>query len=99
MMRSWRIFCGMHRQNGPPVTRLELQDFLRRQVRSRFGSFSVQRTNGFWKAVPEPSAVIEIVDDSPAAEARVRAIAAAYKRRFEQQAVMVVTSEVDVAQV
>lgn len=96
-MRAWRIFCGMARSTGPPVTRAELHSFLADQVASRFESFTISATRGFWRALPEASIVIEIVDDRAASETAVREIARAYKQRFAQDAVLVVTNPVDAA--
>lgn len=96
-MRAWRIYCGRRRPRGQPVTERELRSFINTSIRPRFGAFTIQRVRGYWQAMSEASFVIEIVHPSDSADPGVTEIAEDYKRRFRQDAVLIVRSEVDTA--
>jgi Uma2 family endonuclease len=96
-MRAWRIYCGRRRSKGRPVTEAELRSFINSSIRPRFDAFTIQRARGYWQATSEPSFVIEIVHPSDSAQANVAEIAADYKRRFGQDAVLIVRSDVQSA--
>src|SRR5207253_8655145 len=96
-MRVFRIYCGRGRRNGRSVSDTELREFINGTVRPRFEAFTIQRVRGYWRTTSEPSLVIEIVNRSESADVRISEIAAEYKRRFGQDAVLVVGNEVESA--
>src|SRR5438105_4877076 len=96
-MRAFRIYCGRGRSNGRPVSETELRAFINRSVRPRFDAFTVQRVQGYWRDTSEPSFIIEIVNASRSTHARIRDVAADYKRRFGQEAVLIVGNDVESA--
>lgn len=93
-MREWKIYCGRHRSTGRPVSDAELRAFIIQAVQSRFESFTVQHVQGYWRATSEPSIIIGVVGRSRGTRASIAAVAQEYKRRFGQQAVLVVGNEV-----
>jgi hypothetical protein len=94
-MRAWKIYCGRGRLNGPPVTDAEVRAFINASIRPRFDAFTIQHVRGYWHATSERSFVIEIIHASDWAQASVAEIAADYKRRFGQDAVLVVGNGVE----
>jgi hypothetical protein len=84
------------------VTETQFQDFVAREVTPRLPEgFSVVAAEGAWRSaqtgetIREPSRVIRRLHKAePAQDAALVAIAAAYKSRFEQDAVLRVDTEV-----
>jgi Uma2 family endonuclease len=96
-MRAWRIYCGRGRANGRSVSETEMRAFVNRSIRPRFDAFTIQRVRGYWRRESEPSFVIEIVHSSDTAHQKVAEIANEYKRRFGQDAVLVIDNHVKAA--
>jgi hypothetical protein len=90
---SDRLFCGLSIADGGVVSQAELDAFIAEEVATRFpDGFTVWRAQGHWQGGNEESLVIEIVRPRDAqTDAKVRAIAEAYRKRFRQQAVLRVT--------
>jgi hypothetical protein len=94
-----RIFCGLER-DGVVIPETEIAAFVADVVEPRFPEgFTMWRAEGHWSAGGagddgrEPTLVIEIVHPYGASyERKVREIAEEYKRRFDQQSVMRVTT-------
>lgn len=91
-----QLYFGLAKPNGTVVTAEQYQDFLDTFITERFpdGLTSLQ-ARGQWRdvatkrIVAEDSRVLVLVHDGSAgAEARIAEIAAEYKRRFEQDAVL-----------
>lgn len=57
-----------------------------------FDGFTVIRTKGFWKGVPENALLIEIYTDN---EKLVKALAEAIKKNNKQEAILVTSADVD----
>ena len=96
---SDRLFFGRNIPAGGTVSDAQWNEFLRAVVTPRFPKgLTIFQGNGQWldprgDVVREPVFVIEVFHDrSAAAEASIAAIAAAYKKRFGQDAVLRVTS-------
>ena len=90
-----RLYLGKDTPSGP-VTEAQWQGFVADTVTSQFpDGFTVLSAKGQWrddtgKVQQEDTRVIEVVHDNlPATQARVRAVAHAYKRIFSQQSVLV----------
>lgn len=103
---SWvltRLYFGLQSPKGP-VDTADFSAFVDTCVTPRFPDGLTRfRADGQWKdragaLVKEPSMVVEIVR-KPGAEGaeKVRAIVDSYKRRFDQEAVMVVETRPEVA--
>ena len=91
---SDRLFCGLSIPGGGSVSQAELDAFVEEVVATRFpDGFTVWRAHGHWKGGNEESLVIEIIHPrDPQSDARVRAIADEYRKRFRQEAVLRVTT-------
>lgn len=91
---SDRLFCGLSIPDGGAVSQAQLDAFIAEEVATRFpDGFTVFRAHGHWQGGDEESLVIEIVHPRDAqTNAKVRAIAEAYRARFRQEAVLRVTT-------
>ena len=96
---SDRLFFGRNIPAGGTVSDAQWNEFLRTVVTPRFPKgLTIFQGNGQWldprgDVVRGPVFVIEVFHDrSAAAEASIAAIAAEYKKRFGQDAVLRVTS-------
>jgi Protein of unknown function (DUF3574) len=87
------LYFGTAKPDGSVVTAAEWQQFLREEVTPRFPGFTHWEAHGSWKDVPEESHVLQLVHE-PGREADVLAIIDAYKKRFAQEAVLQVRSDV-----
>src|SRR5262245_22081777 len=94
-MLAWKIYCGRKQPDGSNVTEREWRSFVDSCVRPRFEAFTIQKAEGYWRSMSEPSFVIEIVHPAESTEANVTEIAADYKRRFNQEAVFVMRNDVE----
>ena len=98
-----RLYFGRAISDTGVVTDSAWTDFLREVVTPRFPTgVTVWRAEGQWRGaagtlIKEPSFVVEIVHPpTAAADSGIAQIITAYKRRFEQEAVLRVTSLVRV---
>jgi uncharacterized protein YceK len=96
-----RLYFGRAIADTGVVTDSAWSGFLRDVVTPRFPEgITVLRAEGQWRGangsiVREPSFVLEVVHQrTPAIETSLAEIIAEYKRRFHQEAVMRITSEV-----
>lgn len=94
--REYKVFCGMSFKDGE-VTEADWRRFCDEHVTPLFpdGYTSIEAT-GYWKGssettVRENSRVLLIIAP-PDAKAKVVSIARQYRERFQQEAVLVVTS-------
>jgi hypothetical protein len=94
------LLFGRHVDGRPPVSNVDWSRFLASEITPRFpNGLTVFDAAGQWHdpargvAVREPSKVVLIVyRDEPTAQARLTAIAEAYKRQFAQRSVGIVVS-------
>lgn len=96
-MRVWRVYFGRRRAGGGTVSKTDFDRFLAACVRPRFRSFTVPAAQGYWEGLAELSTVIEVILSADEDEHVVKAVAADYKRLFDQQGVLVVGSPVECA--
>ncbi len=96
--RADRLLFGMNSPSGP-VDETQWQAFLADMVTPRFpDGLTVYRTQGQWRGASgqverEESRMVEIVhDDDPEGRTRIAEISAEYKRRFQQEAVLVISA-------
>ena len=83
------LYCGTAIPGGGTVSEAEWQQFLHDEVTPRFPGYTHWLAHGSWKDVPEETHVLQIVHPVNAeADAAVAAIAAAYQKRFRQEAVL-----------
>ena len=87
------LYFGTARPDHSLVTAAEWQQFLRDEVTPRFEGFTHWEAHGSWKGETEESHVVQIVHGA-GKEAQVAAIIDAYKKRFAQEAVLQVRSDV-----
>ena len=95
------LFLGLNWRQGM-VTEAQFQDFVAREVTPRLPEgFSIVAAEGAWRSaqtgetIREPTRVIRRLHKAePTQDAALVAIAAAYKSRFEQDAVLRVDAEV-----
>lgn len=93
-----RLFCGRAIPGGGAVTDEQWSAFLAEVVTPRFpDGLTILRGEGQWRegtnVIKEPVSVIEILHrGDPASRARVLEIAREYQRRFNQDAVLRVTT-------
>ncbi len=90
---SDRLFCGRSIPDGGEVTDAEVDRFLDEVVTPRFPEgFTSWTAVGNWRGVEERTLVLEFLHPhGRELDEKVREVAAEYRRRFRQQAVMRVT--------
>ncbi len=90
---SDRLFCGLSIPAGGTVAQAELDAFIEEVVTPRFPQgFTVWRAKGQWKGGSEDVMILEFLrPNDPKLEAAVEQIAAEYRQRFRQEAVLRVT--------
>ncbi len=96
-----RLYLGSETPDGP-VSDADWQEFLQKVVTTRFpAGLTVLEGHGQWlgadkKLVQEKSRIVEIIhEDDPIMDEAVEEVAAAYKERFQQEAVLVLKQKVD----
>jgi hypothetical protein len=94
-----QLFFGLSIEGRAPVAEAEWADFAARTVTAKFpGGFTVYDAMGQWRGrsgeiVREPSKVLVIVaEDTPALARHLDEIMAAYRARFAQESVGLVTT-------
>ena len=87
------LYFGTARPDHSVVTAAEWQKFLGDEVTPRFEGFTHWEAHGSWKGEGEESHVLQIVHAAGREDA-VAAIIDAYKKRFAQEAVLQVRSDV-----
>lgn len=97
-----RMVFGMNSPAGP-VSDAQWQDFLADAVTPRFpDGLTIYRTQGQWRGASgevehEDSRVVEIVHgDDAAGRGHIAEISAEYKRRFRQEAVLVISTRAQI---
>ena len=98
--REYRIFCGMSRSDGA-VSDAEWERFCDEYVTAEFPEgYTTMCATGYWKSddasvtMREDSRIIVVLAPSDAKE-KVRRIARQYRRLFDQEAVLIVTTPAD----
>ena len=98
------VFFGLSRPNGPAITAAEWDAFVNEVVTPRFPSgLTVVDSTGQWRHATgrierEPSKLLVLFHPArPDIDAQIDEIRALYCQRFEQEAVMKVTSYAQVA--
>lgn len=93
--RSEQLYFGSGRPHGPDVTQAEWDAFVREEIAPRFPQgFSLLEAQGHWRnadgsVADERSRVLQVLHPGDAAATQaVRDIAARYKARFDQEAVL-----------
>jgi hypothetical protein len=92
-LESDTLYFGTAKPDHTIVSLTEWENFLKDEVTPRFEGFTVWEAKGSWKGETEASHVLQIVH-GPGKEAEVAAIIDAYKKRFQQEAVLQVRSDV-----
>jgi hypothetical protein len=87
------LYFGTAKPDGSMVSGAEWQQFLHDEVTPRFPGFTHWEAHGSWKDQPEETHVLQIVHP-PGHQAGVAEIIAAYKKRFAQEAVLQVRTDV-----
>ena len=93
------VFFGLSRPNGPAITSAEWQSFVNEVVTPKFpAGLTIVDSTGQWRNSTgriehEPSKVLLLLHPvSPAIDAKIDEVRALYCQRFNQEAVMKVTS-------
>ncbi len=94
MNTETRLFLGASCAKGVDVGDKEFAIFLREVVEPWFASFSVFEGSGFWQGDHEQVRVLVIFHDREIALRQITMIAGAYKERFAQESVLIVSSSV-----
>ena len=87
------LYFGTAKPDHTNVTAAEFQKFLDDEVTPRFDGFTHWEAHGSWKGEREEAHVLQIVHGAGKEEA-VAAIIDAYKKRFAQESVLQVRSDV-----
>jgi hypothetical protein len=87
------LYFGTAKPDHSAVTLTEWEKFLKEEVTPRFEGFTVWEARGVWKGESEESHVLQVVH-GPGKESEIAAIIEAYKKRFQQEAVLQVRSDV-----
>ena len=97
--REYKVFCGMSSKNGE-VSEEAWQRFCDRHVTTAFpGGYTVLDATGYWRSGPdtaekERTKVILVVAPAEARE-KVASVARRYREEFDQNAVLVSSSETE----
>lgn len=96
-MKLTKIYCGRSRQDGTLVRHDDILRFLKTEVATQYEAFTVTYTTGYWNGVPVESFVIEVITKpvSHHVDFRPKQVANAYKKDFDQQAVMITVQSLD----
>lgn len=73
------------------VSDREFNDFIKDHVIPEFESFAITQGIGYWRGNKEEVTIVTIISDQYDDAVLIHNIAEAYKRRFEQEAVLVNT--------
>ena len=77
------------------IPQKDIDIFLNQEVRSRFDSFTLIETTGWWKELREKSFMLFVLDSNlTAAKKKISDIAFLYKKRFSQESVLMFYSRV-----
>ena len=101
MTRS-EVYFGLSRPNGANVSDSEFQQFVNSEIATRFpDGFTVLSAEGHWreadgKVVAEPSRLLILLGSGQHDQQLVDDICRVYRDRFDQEAVLKVTSRADV---
>jgi hypothetical protein len=87
------LYFGTDKPDHTVVTETEWRQFLREVVTPRFPGFTHWEAHGSWKDQPEETHVLVIVHPS-GQSAAIAQIIDEYKRRFSQEAVLQVRTDV-----
>lgn len=90
-MREFKVFVGLTTKDGQPVD----ESAVIVAFSNHFPGFTVRRGTGYWMRASEPSLTFELVDED-SQEATVKAVAAKLAQAFNQTAVLVTNSPVEV---
>ena len=98
------VFFGLSRPDGPAITNAEWQAFVNEVVTPKFpAGLTIVDSTGQWRNATgriehEPSKMLVLFHPaSPVIDAQIDEIRTLYRRRFNQEAVMKVTSYAQVA--
>ena len=98
------VFFGLSRPDGPMITNTEWQAFVNEVVTPKFpAGLTIVDSAGQWRNAngrieQEPSKMLVLLHpQSPTIDAQIDEIRALYRQRFNQEAVMKVTSAAHVA--
>ena len=92
--REYKVYCGMSLKKGE-VSEAAWQRFCDRHVSAAFpDGYTVLDATGYWRSARERSRVILIVAPADARE-KVLSVAGQYRKEFDQDAVLISTSETE----
>jgi len=99
-MKLIKIYCGRNTKAGTFVSMKSISEFIKSEVATQYEGFTVYHTLGYWQGKEEISFVIEIITEpgplSHHVDFRPQQIANAYKRNFDQEAVLVTIQEIEI---
>lgn len=87
--RNYMLYLGMSIPRGGSVNERDLQTFFKQEVHPKFQGFTMWTATGFWNGKSEATTVLEVTGTDSSMTEDVGAVAAAYKRMFKQDAVLV----------
>ena len=87
------LYFGTAKPGGSVVTESDWQQFLRDTVTPRFAGFTHWEASGSWKGTPEQTHVLVLIHP-PGHETAIQEIINEYKKRFAQESVLRVRSDV-----
>jgi len=87
--RNYVLYLGMGIPGGGSVSKQDLQTFFKQEVHPKFQGFTMWTATGYWNGESEATTVLEVTGTDSSMAEDVGTIAAAYKRMFKQEAVLV----------
>lgn len=87
-MLRFRAYFGLVTREGCNVSDDDLRAFLDHTVAPVFPGFTTYRAHGYWKGTAEPTLILETLD-APERRADLDAVAKAYAKQFDQEAILV----------
>jgi Protein of unknown function (DUF3574) len=95
MTTQYKIYCGRNIAGGASVSDAEINGFIHEVIVPLFDGFSVSNVQGYWRGQSEDTVVFEIISDTYLAPVKIQTIAEKYKLRFDQESVLVTSTDVN----
>ena len=96
-MRSTKLYCGRSRADGSLILLRDVLAFIQAEVATQYEAFTLTHATGYWNGKPEETFVLEFITDTTKfpIDFRPKQIAQAYKKQFNQEAVLITYQDIE----